>query len=83
VVHNFLLSYVSDVKLAVGCSAVRIQSPVLAIGRLLAASPECARSLTLHFLASGNVAAIVRCTSTFLASTSAGVRTFRLLLLYI
>ena len=75
VVHNILLRYVSDVKLAVGCSSVRIQSPMSAYLPKAHGSSHC----TFSLVDSGDVA-VVCCNSTFLASTSAGVRTFRLLL---
>ena len=81
--HNCLLKAVSDVNLTVGCS-LKILSVVLAIGRLLPhllnsnGSSHC----TFSLVADGTVVAVVRCTSRFLASTLAAVRTFWLLLFY-
>ena len=83
--HSCLLQVVSDVKLDVSGSPVRVPSPLSAACRLLPyllnahSYSHCSFSL----VTSGTVVAVVRCSSRFRASTSAGVRTFRLLFLYV
>ena len=72
-------SVVIDGELAVGCSPLRIRTLVSAMGRLLAASAErLGPHCTFTLVVSGAVV-VLCCTFRFPASTSAEVRTFRLL----
>ena len=71
-----------------GCGLFACQDSVSGVGDRYAACRICWTRTVLHtapspLVPTGAVVAVVRCSSRFLASTSAGVRTFRLLLLYV